>query len=337
MKSEYELERDARIERNRRVLESLGLASAAAATRAPVTPKRKRQRSEAPSGPPRRSSRKVTAPGDPLDDAKRWMKRHGFGDEEAVEPAPPPIKVEAAAEARPAAAPRPRGPRPPSASGQPERFEDLESHEHAAFFALREWKRARARELGYNNPCVIAHNRSLCAVVRALPRSPEDLATLWGFGASRVEQHGAGVLAALEPFRAALEAKSPRAVANDGEGAPHRAWLRVASGTGLPVHVGSWDERRPWCAKTFGCRACAEKPPSASWGPSSQKVLDELARRYGSGDAAARAGWRWHARPNIAAYSHDHKWWPPQQLGEDIDDAALPMSTTAALAFLRAR
>lgn len=35
----------------------------------------------------------------------------------------------------------------------PERIEDLLPHEEAAFQAVLEWKRARARELGYNDPC----------------------------------------------------------------------------------------------------------------------------------------------------------------------------------------
>ena len=38
-------------------------------------------------------------------------------------------------------------------SGAPEREEDLTAEEHEVFVVLREWKRARGRELGYNNPC----------------------------------------------------------------------------------------------------------------------------------------------------------------------------------------
>jgi hypothetical protein len=38
-----------------------------------------------------------------------------------------------------------------------------------AFEALREWKRARARELGFSDPCIICHNRTLCELVRVLP------------------------------------------------------------------------------------------------------------------------------------------------------------------------
>jgi hypothetical protein len=32
-------------------------------------------------------------------------------------------------------------------------LDDLSADEKIAFLALREWKRARGRELGYNNPC----------------------------------------------------------------------------------------------------------------------------------------------------------------------------------------
>ena len=47
--------------------------------------------------------------------------------------------------------------------------DDLFAHEKAAFEALLQWKRARARELGFNDPCVICHNRT-----RALASVGED-------------------------------------------------------------------------------------------------------------------------------------------------------------------
>ena len=36
---------------------------------------------------------------------------------------------------------------------------------------MREWKRERASELGFNDPCVICHNRTLCEIVRSLPET----------------------------------------------------------------------------------------------------------------------------------------------------------------------
>ena len=80
-KSEYELQREARIKRNNEVMEQLGLSDAAEALRA-TRPKQKKQRTEKlpAAEPARRSTRQRVAPGDPLDAAKSWMASHGFGD-----------------------------------------------------------------------------------------------------------------------------------------------------------------------------------------------------------------------------------------------------------------
>ena len=337
-KSEYELQREARIKRNNEVMEQLGLSDAAEALRA-TRPKQKKQRTEKlpAAEPARRSTRQRFAPGDPLDAAKSWMASHGFGDS-TVTPAARGAardddshKPTTARERAPSASSR----APPKAMGLPTEFADLEPWEHEAFYALREWKRARARELGYNDPCVIMHNRSLCAAVRALPSRESELLSLWGFGERRVEQHGALLLAALEPFRATLAARAAER-APAAEGAPHAAWHAAKAKEELPE--GPWADRRRWCADRYGCKACFERGPDASWGPQSQRLLDELARRYGSHEGARAAGWQWHARPNHAQYSHDHKWWPPQR---EYDAAtarglvyAVPLGTTQASDFI---
>eukprot|EP00493_Phyllostaurus_siculus_P010773 UN10925 len=37
--------------------------------------------------------------------------------------------------------------------------------------SLRQWKRSRGGDLGFNNPCVICHNRTLFEMVRLLPQT----------------------------------------------------------------------------------------------------------------------------------------------------------------------
>jgi superfamily II DNA helicase RecQ len=91
--------------------------------------------------------------------------------------------------------------------------EDLTPAEHRAFVELREWKRATGRALGFNNPCVIAHNRTLCELTRHLPSGPAGLPDVWGLSAARIEAHGAGMLAALAPFRGPLAAAAAAAAA----------------------------------------------------------------------------------------------------------------------------
>ena len=91
----------------------------------------------------------------------------------------------------------------------PEGIDDLFPFEMEAFQALLEWKRARARELGYNDPCIICHNKTLCQLVRLTPNTRAALRHVWGIGPKRIVQHGDLMLAALAPFRAALRARRP--------------------------------------------------------------------------------------------------------------------------------
>ena len=91
----------------------------------------------------------------------------------------------------------------------PEGIDDLFPFEMEAFQSLLEWKRARARELGYNDPCIICHNKTLCQLVRLTPNTRSALRHVWGIGPKRIVQHGDLMLAALAPFRAALRARRP--------------------------------------------------------------------------------------------------------------------------------
>ena len=71
---------------------------------------------------------------------------------------------------------------PPLPAGMPMPIDEdeLSPSERPAFAALLAWKRARAKELGYNDPCIICHNRTLCELVRRLPRGVAELTRVWG-------------------------------------------------------------------------------------------------------------------------------------------------------------
>jgi ribonuclease D len=100
----------------------------------------------------------------------------------------------------------------------PRSEDDLFAHEKEAFTALLEWKRARARELGYNDPCIICHNQTLCELVRTLPRTRPELLKCWGIGPKRAAQHGDLMIDAIAPFRDFLLAARPHGPLTDGDG-----------------------------------------------------------------------------------------------------------------------
>ena len=255
----------------------------------------------------------------------------------------------------------------------PESVDDLFLHERAAFDAMLAWKRGRAKELGFNDPCIICHNRTLCEIVRLLPADMRSLNRVWGIGAKRAAQHGALMLEALAPFRAGLLARRPKrpaahtppaaaaataATAATAAKGPRRlapragAW-RDDAGIELASHhwralelpSGDWSDRRQHCARVNGCKACgsyAARGDAFSYAVQSQKVLDALASTgaYGSHAGAHAAGWRWYARPNHGSNSHTHQWWPPQDVMDRVAEAdggvaePLPMGTNKVLQWL---
>ena len=81
---------------------------------------------------------------------------------------------------------------------------DLTAAEHEAFIVMREWKRATAKAEGYSNPCVVCHNRTLCEIVRVLPRNTRELLQIWGISSNRAAKYGRGILDALRPLRKSL-------------------------------------------------------------------------------------------------------------------------------------
>jgi hypothetical protein len=144
--------------------------------------------------------------------------------------------------------------------------DDLFQHEIPAFESLREWKRSRARELGFNDPCVICHNRTLCEVVRLLPSSLEQLLKVWGMGPKRLAQHGSLMLEALEPLRAGLLEARRRQAGLESSRAPESVNLRE----GKPGFAGSSSVASP------NMVSAGHQSPSAGGG--------------GGGDAAGGVG-----------------------------------------------
>ena len=306
--------------------------------------KRKSRRGNDTNDGTRRSSRRLQdakakvkeAVDDPLVDvetekAKRWMVERSFhGGRRARSDA-----RDGALRAPPT---RKRSPTPSPATEAPSlaavTVDDLREYERDAFAALREWKRARARELGYSDPCIICHNRTLVEMCRRVPKDEEALLGIWGVGANRLRQHGALMLAALAPWREQLTkghaACAPRGAAAN-EGAPAQDWLNKATALGLPT--GPWDDRRAWCARRHACRACRRHGPGAPWAACTQRLLNLLEQRHGGRDA----GWRWWARPVGSA--HLHRWWPPQSICDEerLSARDLPLGTMAVLELLQKR
>lgn len=79
---------------------------------------------------------------------------------------------------------------------RPPRDRPLTPHEDRVLTALKTWRTREARQRKVS-PFVVASNRCLEAVVRARPRSLDDLAYLEGMGPVRVGRYGAQMLALL--------------------------------------------------------------------------------------------------------------------------------------------
>ena len=91
-----------------------------------------------------------------------------------------------AAEARPAAAPRP-------ARRAAVATEELDANGHALFEALRAWRLGVAREAGMA-PFMVASDRTLRDIARLRPRTPDELALAYGIGRHKADRYGAAVL-----------------------------------------------------------------------------------------------------------------------------------------------
>jgi hypothetical protein len=194
--SAYEIERMANIKRNAAVLDSLGLVGGLV-PHAKVPRRAPKPKSTTFIPPERRSARNqgVKAPGFYVEhELSRGGIRVG-GDSRALEKEREEDK-ERVAEAKKASDPLARF----AHDVFPEEEDHLLEGEKYAFRALRDARRATAKELqmeGYK----IAHNRSLCEMVRRLPESAAELSECWGFGGSgkRVKDFGELFLGVLAP------------------------------------------------------------------------------------------------------------------------------------------
>lgn len=197
--SAYELQRLENIKNNEAQLKVLGLDTASGLVNARRTTtaqpiKRRKPDPKPPAEPERKSSRLVGAKAPDFYITSESAKGEITvgGDEKAL------------AEARKAAAKAAATAADPltkfGLGGMPENEEELLAGEKAAFTALYEAKREKAKELqieGYK----IAQHRSLAEMVRALPTDLESLRICWGWGGSgvRLDKYGELFLGVLAP------------------------------------------------------------------------------------------------------------------------------------------
>jgi len=93
-------------------------------------------------------------------------------------------------------APRSRGSRDERA-GRRAVAADLDGPDAELFERLRAWRAGAAREQGVP-AYVVFHDATLRAVVERRPTSLQELGTISGVGAAKLDRYGAGLLAALE-------------------------------------------------------------------------------------------------------------------------------------------
>jgi len=74
---------------------------------------------------------------------------------------------------------------------------DLSTADRALWDALRAQRLAVARAAGVP-PYVVAHDRTLDEIVRWKPRTPADLAQVYGMGPARIARYGEGLLAVVQ-------------------------------------------------------------------------------------------------------------------------------------------
>ena len=392
--SPYEQAREEQIARNRKEIERLRLVrlgvsaekktarkdnskSIGKVTSNTVKAKTKRRRRTGPNlknassatSKLRRSSRKrvksLESADSAVDLAKKWMSDHAFSGNHGKRPASSKKTKSKRTRTGVASSSPQQGSKKKAKTSHkiaffPRKEEDLEEFELPAFYSLREWKRARAKELGFSDPCVICHNRTLIEMVRARPKDKVEMLAIWGIGERRFQQHGQLMLNALDQWRELLDTKASETGSSSssaqgsstkssvcenvefllGSGKPHPDWVLAQQRNGLCD--GPWKDRRRWCASEMGCVSCLQSGQSTdgiNWGVYCNLFLQACVKTYGGLQAARKAGWRWDAVPNHVKQSHNHRWYPPSSSIAALQpDLKLPLSSRSALSFLsRAR
>jgi len=361
--SDYELARLANIERNNEHLKSLNLSTLRSSSRQPKKPsKRKSTASSSSNAPPLRMSKRIRMAN--TDDVEDTTLIESSGRSNAHRKKSPRTITKSTKKATKKSTKKATK-KSSSIKTTSHKFNlpRLESDlsdpvETNAFHIMREWKRARAKELGFNDPCVICQNRTLIEIVRILPSNEFELLKIWGIGKKRYEQHGILMLEALSPLRHELvEAAAARASqqasssssssADDthavestlitGNGECLTSWTTRKERDDLPDC--SWSARRRWCAEEHSCNCCIQRGPIASWGNACEGLFHLMKEMYGGEEGRAReAGWRWFAQPKASNnfQSHDHRWWPPSSTMAVLEvSEKVPMSTGKAKAVMR--
>ena len=100
---------------------------------------------------------------------------------------------------------RGRSTRSRAAPGPPDDQQPLDELGERLFEALRGWRQDTARTKGVP-AYVVAHDRTLREVAVARPRSPQELALVWGMGPSKRERFGEGMIACVEEILASSAA-----------------------------------------------------------------------------------------------------------------------------------
>jgi len=117
-----------------------------------------------------------------------------------------PARIELPERRRVGAAPTGRGATRPAGEGAPAprpdrsagvEARDLSAADRALWDALRAQRLAVAKAAGVP-PYVVAHDRTLDEIVRWKPRTPADLAQVYGMGPARIARYGEGFLAVVQ-------------------------------------------------------------------------------------------------------------------------------------------
>ena len=360
--SAYEKARLENIKRNNKEMERLKLKrlktklSKSQTTSNPNSKSQSRSKSKSKSKsksiPRRSSTRTKKSPTDSVIEGKEWMKTHSFDGKQKQRKRKRSSTTNTSTNTSTETISRLKKTK---RFGLPIKEEDLyDEIEVNAFYIMREWKRARGRELGYVNPCVICHNRTLIEMVRCLPKTREELLAIAGMGLKRYNAHGELMLAALEPLRADLveaaktrEYLQPVPIVTNGQseqmtnlilgnGEAHPNWILAQQRDDLPTTT--WNQRRFWCANSNNCESCLKHGPNGSWGSKCETLFNHMREMYGNNDLerCRSAGWRWFANPRPKTGDHLHKWWPPAstiyKLG--VTSQKIPFSTGQAITMI---
>ena len=216
--SEYEQLRARTIAQNNEKLRELGLADGGSALLPTkrVARAAKRLKAEAPAAappPPSRRSARVRAEAAPklfvADEDASGALVLGGADAPAVRRAPAAFDPDAL----------------------PLDVDDLRPAERHIYEELRVARNARARAME-RSMFIVANDRTLCEMTRAVPTTADELGALFGMGPKKLAAHGALLLDALRPHADALRADHAQATREAATAAAAAADAAIGGGGG---------------------------------------------------------------------------------------------------------